>query len=94
MQLAVVIYSGIEVQLGDIVVGDNDRVLVGNLVTFLKFLPISKKIQHIESRWMNRMNISLSSLSDKSSSWALMMHLDEHVQRRLEDKPLDIEFLT
>jgi len=89
MQAAVVTCGGIQVRPGDIVVGDQDGVLVGDADTFLKLVPIAKNIQHIESDLMN--SIASSSLSGESTL-ASITNLEEHVRRRLEGKTSDLEF--
>jgi len=89
MQATVVTCGGIEVRPGDIVVGDQDGVLVGDVVTFSILVPIAKKIQHIESKLID--GITSSSSSDKISL-ASMTNLDEHVRRRLEGKASNLDF--
>lgn len=76
--------GGVEVQPGDIVVGDDDGVLVGTFSTFSEIVPIAKKIQDIETKLMDGIH--------SSSSLASMTNLQEHVQNRLEGKASDLEF--
>ena len=92
-QAAVVTCGGIEVRPGDIVVGDNDGVLVGDADIFSKLVPIAQQIQHIESELITGItSSSLSSRSSEKRTLASMTNLDKHVQRRLEGQPSNLEF--
>ena len=82
----VVVCGGIEVRPGDIVVGDDDGIIVGEASTFSKLIPIAQKIQQIESKLI----AGITSSEDKSL--ASMTNIEEHVRHRLEGKLSNIEF--
>ena len=82
----VVVCGGIEVRPGDIVVGDDDGIIVGEASTFSKLIPIAQKIQQIESKLIAGIT------SSEEKSLASMTNIEEHVRHRLEGKLSNIEF--
>jgi 4-hydroxy-4-methyl-2-oxoglutarate aldolase len=82
----VVTCGGIEVRPGDIVVGDDDGIIVGEASTFSKLIPIAKKIQQIESKLIAGIT------SSEEKSLASMTNLEDHVRHRLEGKLSNLEF--
>lgn len=92
MQPSVVNCGGIEVRPGDLVVGDQDGVLAGDVASFSVLVPIAQTIQQIESELMDR--ITSTSPSSGENTLESMTNLDEHVQRRLEGKDSALEFRT
>jgi 4-hydroxy-4-methyl-2-oxoglutarate aldolase len=82
----VVMCGGIEVRPGDIVVGDDDGIIVGEASTFTKLIPIAQKIQQIESKLIAGIT------SSEEKSLASMTNLEEHVRHRLKGKLSNIEF--
>ena len=84
---AKVMCGGVLVQPGDIIMGDQDGVLVGDITTFSKLLPIAKTIQTIEQKLID--NIALSS---EKRSLASMTNLEEHVRQRLDGKDSTLKF--
>mmetsp|Transcript_723 Transcript_723/g.1530 ORF Transcript_723/g.1530 Transcript_723/m.1530 type:complete len:311 (-) Transcript_723:227-1159(-) len=87
MQPAVVSCGGVDVRPGDIVVGDNDGVLVGEADAFSKLVPVAQNIQHIESEL-----IAEIASPEGGRSLASMTNLEEHVRHRLEGKSSNLEF--
>ena len=75
---------GVEVQPGDIVVGDDDGVVVGSVEAFSELIPIAKSIQDIEAKLVDGIA--------ENNSLASMTNLEEHVQQRLEGKDSNLEF--
>jgi 4-hydroxy-4-methyl-2-oxoglutarate aldolase len=82
----VVTCGGIEVRPGDIVVGDDNGIIVGEASTFSKLIPIAKKIQQIESKLIAGIT------SSEEKSLASMTNLEDHVRHRLEGKLSNLEF--
>jgi len=85
MQAPVVNCGGIEVRPGDLVVGDQDGVLVGDVAAFSALVPIAQTIQQIESELLDRITSGEKTLES-------MTNLDEHVRRRLEGEDSNLEF--
>mmetsp|Transcript_24556 Transcript_24556/g.43084 ORF Transcript_24556/g.43084 Transcript_24556/m.43084 type:complete len:211 (+) Transcript_24556:2-634(+) len=78
--------AGVEVQPGDIVVGDEDGVLVGSVHSFEQILPIAQQIQQVEKRMLHGIT------SDSKKSISSMSNYKDHIEKRLQDKPSSLEF--
>jgi len=87
MQPAVVTCGGIEVRPGEIVVGDNDGIIVGELDAFLKLVPVARNIQLVEQKLIAGITASVGGRPMDS-----MTNLEEHVRHRLEGKSSKLEF--
>ena len=83
-----VMCGGVLVQPGDIIMGDQDGVLVGDIAAFSKLLPIAKTIQTIEQKLID----NIASSSEKKRSLASMTNLEEHVRQRLDGKDSTLKF--
>ena len=87
MQPAVVTCGGIEVRPGEIVVGDNDGVIVGEPDAFLKLVPVAQNIQLIEQKLIAGITALVG-----ERPMASMTNLEEHIRHRLEGKASNLEF--
>ena len=76
--------GGVQIEPGDILVGDSDGIVAGNLKSFQKILSIAQNIQSIE----NKLRDQISS----GTSLASMTNLQDHLRRRLDGDESSLEF--
>jgi 4-hydroxy-4-methyl-2-oxoglutarate aldolase len=79
-----VMCGGVQVRPGDIVVGDSDGIVVGNLDSFLRVLPTAKTIHQVEEK------LRQGILSGKSLT--SMTNFQDHMNSRLYGKASSLEF--
>jgi 4-hydroxy-4-methyl-2-oxoglutarate aldolase len=79
-----VMCAGIEVNPGEIVVGDSDGILVGSFDSFRRLLPVATTIKDTEEKV--REGIS------SGSSLTSMTNYEEHLSRRLAGQDSALEF--
>lgn len=76
--------GGTQVNPGDLVVGDLDGVVVGDLDTFTRILPLAQQIQEIEGKLRDAI-LEGTPLTDNTN-------FKDHLESRLQSRPSNLEF--